>query len=963
MKNLFRKNLLLLTAIVLVSTNGYGQKLQKKWTFDNPLNTTAASLGGKDLVLVGKDSVVAGPRAGNGAVRIFKGSYYKLTHGFPKNGGGADSLHRVNEYSVLVDFKIPDLTKWYTFFQTDSTNTSDGDCFIKSTTGLVGTTATGYSTAAVTPNVWHRFVITIKNGVQHDTYLDGQILKVGTPLAVDGRFALDSLLLMFADNDGDDGDIDVAEVSIWNYALTSSEVAALKTVATTLSQGKWTFDNPLKTTAAVPGFGNDLVLVGKDSVVPGPSAGNGAVRIFKGSHYKLTHGFPQNGAGADSLHRVNKYSIMIDFKIPDLTKWYTFFQLNPSNTDDGDCFIKKTTGLVGTTASGYSTAAVTPNDWHRFVITVNNGVQHDIYLDGKILKVGTPLAIDGRFALDSLLLMFGDDDGDDGDIDIAEVSIWDNTLTATEVANLGKVFVSNQGKWTFDNPLNTVAAVPGYGKDLVLVGRDSVVPGPSAGNGAVRIFKGSHYKLTHGFAPNGGGADSLHRVNEYSILIDFKIPDLTKWYTFFQLNPSNTDDGDCFIKKTTGLVGTTATGYSTAAVSINDWHRFVITVKNGVQHDTYLDGTILKVGTPLAVDGRFALDSLLLMFGDDDGDDGDIDIAEVSMWNYPLTATEVTKLGKVYVDQVTFQVNMSTQMKIKRFDKAKDTVVVRGDFNGWGGNALKLSDPDGDSVYVGTFSVPNAPKSITYKFVKLSPNVAGDQWESSNDRKDTIPSTPRILKIVYFNNDSTTVYSDNFITFQVNMKKQLKFAKFDKAKDSVVVRGDFSGWSGNAYVLAGNSTDSIYKGTFNITSVKKIIYKFVIHKATGDTWQSTPDIVDSLLNGTPRTEPLVWFSNDSVLTSVRREDDGVVKIYSLDQNYPNPFNPSTTINYQIPFDNLVTMKIYNILGQEVVTVVNEHQNAGRYQVSLNAGKLSSGIYFYRIESGSFTALKKMLIIK
>ena len=80
MKNLFRKNLLLLTAIVLVSTNGYGQKLQKKWTFDNPLNTTAASLGGKDLLLVGKDSVVAGPRAGNGAVRIFKGSYYKFTH-------------------------------------------------------------------------------------------------------------------------------------------------------------------------------------------------------------------------------------------------------------------------------------------------------------------------------------------------------------------------------------------------------------------------------------------------------------------------------------------------------------------------------------------------------------------------------------------------------------------------------------------------------------------------------------------------------------------------------------------------------------------------------------------------------------------------------------------------------------------------------------------------------------------
>jgi hypothetical protein len=211
--------------------------------------------------------------------------------------------------------------------------------------------------------------------------------------------------------------------------------------------------------------------------------------------------------------------MMIDFKVPDLSKWYTFFQVNPANTDDGDCFIKKTAGTIGTTATGYSTTAVTVNEWHRFVVSIKNGTQHNYYLDGQLLYAGTALAIDGRFALDSLLLMFGDDDGDDGDIDVAEMRMWNYPLTAGEVTALGKVFVDTVSiaRWTFDDPLKLTAAVPGFGKDLVRGGlaKDTVVPGPSIGNGAVRVPKGSYYKLTHGFKSNGGGADSLHRVNAY----------------------------------------------------------------------------------------------------------------------------------------------------------------------------------------------------------------------------------------------------------------------------------------------------------------------------------------------------------------------------------------------------------------------------------------------------------------
>lgn len=100
------------------------------------------------------------------------------------------------------------------------------------------------------------------------------------------------------------------------------------------------------------------------------------------------------------------------------------------------------------------------------------------------------------------------------------------------------------------------------------------------------------------------------------------------------------------------------------------------------------------------------------------------------------------------------------------------------------------------------------------------------------------------------------------------------------------------------------------------------------------------------------------------------EDVGVEQLtnniptkYELGQNYPNPFNPATTILYSLPREGNVTLKVYNIVGQEVVSLVDAYQTAGNYKVSFTGEHLSSGIYFYRIKSGSFSEVKKMLLIK
>jgi hypothetical protein len=85
--------------------------------------------------------------------------------------------------------------------------------------------------------------------------------------------------------------------------------------------------------------------------------------------------------------------------------------------------------------------------------------------------------------------------------------------------------------------------------------------------------------------------------------------------------------------------------------------------------------------------------------------------------------------------------------------------------------------------------------------------------------------------------------------------------------------------------------------------------------------------------------------------------------YSLDQNFPNPFNPSTTINYAIPKSGNVSIKVYNIIGEEVSTIQNGYKDAGYYSVNFDASKLSSGIYVYKIFSGTFSDVKKMMLMK
>ena len=116
-------------------------------------------------------------------------------------------------------------------------------------------------------------------------------------------------------------------------------------------------------------------------------------------------------------------------------------------------------------------------------------------------------------------------------------------------------------------------------------------------------------------------------------------------------------------------------------------------------------------------------------------------------------------------------------------------------------------------------------------------------------------------------------------------------------------------------------------------------------------------------NGNYKLEPRKNDDFGSIITGVFIEPNSVPKKFTLEQNYPNPFNPSTTIRYTVSVKSDVTLRIYNVLGQQIETLVNMEQGVGSYIVQYNASRLATGVYFYELRAGDYRNVKKMLLLK
>jgi hypothetical protein len=156
----------------------------------------------------------------------------------------------------------------------------------------------------------------------------------------------------------------------------------------------------------------------------------------------------------------------------------------------------------------------------------------------------------------------------------------------------------------------------------------------------------------------------------------------------------------------------------------------------------------------------------------------------------------------------------------------------------------------------------------------------------------------------------------------------------------------------NAGNIIANNSKGIFKSTDN-----------------GITW----NLIDSTLIPTSMTIDnngylFVATNNQGLFqylqktTAVDKSVNLIPQQFLLEQNYPNPFNPSTVISYQIPKASHVLLKIYDVLGREISTLINKEQVPGNYKVEIK-GQISSGIYFYRLTTGDFSQTKKMMMLK
>jgi hypothetical protein len=351
---------------------------------------------------------------------------------------------------------------------------------------------------------------------------------------------------------------------------------------------------------------------------------------------------------------------------------------------------------------------------------------------------------------------------------------------------------------------------------------------------------------------------------------------------------------------------------------------------------------------------------------------------------------------------ITFTADMEFEKVSGRFNPATDTLTARGSFNGWSGTDIMTVNPTDPNLFDLTVTPTlGVGEVINYKFAYTGPN--GTTWENDPNKTYTITQQDYDLGLAFTQrtfNDLTLETVTNYecsVKFVVDMNGAISAINnqpFPSVSNVVLaganapLRWPSASWpdadSGLVWFMFDNGTngdsaagDLIFTRilVFPQYSPFRIQYKYGANWGLPTNTGSNDNengigndhfitLQSRLISGTVRNTfgAMGDHQLEDVLVDVK--DLGTLPDnYSLEQNYPNPFNPSTNIRFSITEPGFVSLKIYNALGQEVATLLNEEKVAGTYEFNFNASDLTSGIYFYKITSNNFTQTRKMLLIK
>jgi len=229
----------------------------------------------------------------------------------------------------------------------------------------------------------------------------------------------------------------------------------------------------------------------------------------------------------------------------------------------------------------------------------------------------------------------------------------------------------------------------------------------------------------------------------------------------------------------------------------------------------------------------------------------------------------------------------------------------------------------------------------------------------SNENNNTFCVTSPLITISGDGGGNSAI-----VRFQVDMNSELQHLN---PGDIIGVRGSIAPLDWMVTIpLADPEGDGVYWADMDFTEIEpdtEIEYKFVYHQPPLEgmdnvTWEVDPNR-HATLTGEDQTLPLVSWNNLGTMA----EGKNIPVQFELHQNYPNPFNPSTTIRYNVPKPSFVTLIIYNLLGNEVTTLVNGTRTPGEYSVSWNGEGQSAGIYLVQLKAGNFTDTRKLILQK
>ena len=372
---------------------------------------------------------------------------------------------------------------------------------------------------------------------------------------------------------------------------------------------------------------------------------------------------------------------------------------------------------------------------------------------------------------------------------------------------------------------------------------------------------------------------------------------------------------------------------------------------------------------------------------------------------YSAYYNDDTTYVTTYPVDITFACNMEFEIVSGRFDPLTDTLSARGSFNGWGSSDIldvSLGDPN---IYEVTTSLyQKEGDTLYYKFAYITSH--GTTWENDPNAaygitaSDISGGTAYSLRTF---NDATLATVTNYectILFTVDMDgavSAISGLPFTSVSNVVLCGANAplawpsGGWPTSDSSLTiplyddgtnGDVTsgDNIWSTnlTFPQYSPFHIQYKYGANFGIDTSNQGGNDNENSvgtdhfitmtapMLSGTVENVFGTMGEHtliDVIVSDVANELPGIPVTYELAQNFPNPFNPSTNIRFSIPESGLVKLKVYNVMGEEVATLLNEQKNAGNYEVQFDASRLASGVYFYSIITDNFVSTKKMVLLK